>query len=71
MIDRMGNVLSEELAAQSHQHGKPVTKHNMTTLAQQNMYGSRFCWSNQIKHSIPSLNKNAQIIWFMKQATDI
>ena len=30
----MGNVLSEELAAQSHLHGKPVIKHNMTTLKQ-------------------------------------
>jgi hypothetical protein len=31
----MGNVLSEELAAQSRLHGKPVIKHNMTTLEQE------------------------------------
>jgi hypothetical protein len=35
----MGNVLFEELAAQSHQHGKPVTKHNMTTPEQ-----AKYAW---------------------------
>jgi hypothetical protein len=31
----MGNVLSEELAVQSHLHGKPMTKHNKITLPQE------------------------------------
>jgi len=35
----MGNVLSEELAAQSRLHGKPVKKHNMTTLEQ-----AKYAW---------------------------
>jgi hypothetical protein len=61
----MGNVLSEELAAQSHLHGKPVKKHKMATLEQ-----AKCAWFqillkqlNQAQHTLTEQNGTNTLIY--------